>query len=184
MILDLFGSQWYQSIEVMQVLVMLAVFHAANIPAGTIYKISGRAWIILAATLPYLVVLFLALLLFAQQGILAVAICMTVCQSTVAIIAIVIAGKILAVPYRRIGGTMIGPLVAALGMGVVVFFVEYLVKQPWPALIAGVLAGVIVYTGLLWRFLPDIPERLLGNIRSRFKSRTPVEQSASSTLHS
>lgn len=178
-VLALFGTQWVRSIAVMQMLVAYAVFSTLNIPSGAIYKTTGRAWIILAANLPYLLVLFVVLLAFVERGILVVAVCMTACQGTAALIGIAIAGRILAVQYRRIGGAMVGPLAAALGMGTVVFPIEYLIKAPWPALIAGVLAGAIVYTGLLWRFIPDIPQRLLADVIPRFKGRTPAEQSAS-----
>ncbi|MFZ1155346.1 MAG: lipopolysaccharide biosynthesis protein [Solirubrobacteraceae bacterium] len=182
-VLSLFGSKWVSSIEVMQILAVYAVFSTLNIPAGTIYKVSGRAWIIVATTVPYLVVLFLTLLLFTHQGILAVAICVTACQTTAAIIAIFLAGKILAVRLRLIAEAMTGPFIAALGMSVVVFPIEYLVKSSWAALIAGVLSGALVYMGLLWKFMRDIPERLLGSVIPRFKVQAAAEPSASATVH-
>src|SRR5258708_3578138 len=41
-VLALFGPHWTRSLEVTQVLVAYAVFSTLNIPAGTIYKVSGR----------------------------------------------------------------------------------------------------------------------------------------------
>ena len=173
-VLDLFGPRWHQSIAVTQVIAAYAVFSTLNIPAGTIYKVSGRAWILLAVIVPYLIVLFLTLLLFAHRGILAVALCMTGCIGVSAMISIAIAGRILAVRYRRIGGVMAAPLGASLGMGAVVFPIAQLVEDPWPSLLAGGAAGVVAYAGLLWLLAPDIPDRLLGNVISRLPGRTTV----------
>ena len=175
-VLIVFGPKWYASIAVTQVLSAYAMFTTLNIPAGSIYKVSGRAWILLCVIVPYLIVLFVSLLLFAHQGILAVAIVLTVSQGVVAIVSIVIAGKILAVPYRRIAGVMVAPLGAALGMSVVVLPIVVLIESSWPALIAGVAAGAAVYTRLLWWLAPDIPRRLLGGVIARISRRAPDEQ--------
>jgi len=170
-VLALFGDQWDRSVPVLHVLVAYAVFSTLNIPAGTIYKVSGRAWILLAVSVPYVLVLATTLLLFAHRGIIAVAICMTACQATGAIVSIGIAGKILAVPYRRIGRALLGPLAAALGMAGVVFPVSRLVGGVWPALVVGGAAGTCAYAGLLWLTAPDIPQRLLGGVLSRLSLR-------------
>jgi hypothetical protein len=139
---------------VTQVLSVYAIFTTLNIPAGSIYKVSGRAWILLCVIVPYLIVLFLSLLLFADRGILAVAICLTVCQGIVAVISVAIAGKILAVPYRRIGGVM-----AALGA------TRHGCRRS-PDRRARESRGqhssrrgyrMAVYTRLLWWLAPDIP---------------------------
>ena len=175
-VLIVFGAKWYSSIAVTQVLSVYAMFTTLNIPAGSIYKVSGRAWILLCVIVPYLIVLFLSLLLFADRGILAVAICLTVCQGIVAVISVAIAGKILAVPYRRIGGVMAAPFGAALGMAVVVLPIVELVESPWPALVAGAATGVAVYTRLLWWLAPDIPHRLLGRVIARISRRAPDDQ--------
>jgi O-antigen/teichoic acid export membrane protein len=173
-VLALFGDQWTGSVDVTHVLVAYAVFSTLNIPAGTIYKVSGRAWILLAVSVPYVLVLATTLLLFAHRGIIAVAICMTACQATGALVSIAIAGRILAVPYRRIGRALLGPVAAALGMGAVMLPVSRLVGGVWPALVIGGLAGGAAYAGLLWLTAPDIPQRLLGGVLSRLSPRTPT----------
>jgi O-antigen/teichoic acid export membrane protein len=166
-VLALFGPHWQRSIDVTHVLVAYAVLTTLNIPAGTIYKVSGRAWILLTVQGPYLALLFTSLLLFAHHGILAVAICMTSCQAAGALASITIAGRMLAVPYRRIGRSMLAPLGAAAGMAVAVAPIAHFVSSPWPALLAGGLAGGIVYIALLWLLAPDVPERLLGHRLAR-----------------
>lgn len=178
LVLALFGPHWYRSIAVTQVLVAFAVLSTLNIPAGTIYKVSGRAWILLTVQVPYLITLFLALLLFADRGIVAVALCMTACQLAGATASITIAGKMLAVPYRRIAGAMAAPLAAALGMGAVVAPIAVFVKARWPALIAGGAAGAVSYATLLWLLAPDIRGRLRELAASRLAARVPVEPEA------
>jgi O-antigen/teichoic acid export membrane protein len=170
-VLALFGDQWGRSVAVTHVLVAYAVFSTLNIPAGTIYKVSGRAWILLTVSVPYLLVLATTLLLFAHRGIVAVAICMTACQAAAAIVSIGVAGKLLAVPYRRIGRALAGPFVAALGMGAIIFPLSRLVGGAWPALVVGGAAGAATYGGLLWLTAPDIPQRLLGGAFSRLSLR-------------
>ena len=90
-----------------------------------------RAWILLAVIVPYLIALFVALRLFTHEGILAVAISLTAVQSAAALISIVMAGKILEVPYCRIGRAIAAPLGAALGMGAVVFPIAEVVESNW-----------------------------------------------------
>ena len=163
-VLALFGPHWERSIDVTRVIVAYAVFSTLNIPAGTIYKVSGRAWILLCVQVPYLIALFTSLLLFAHRGIVAVALCMTACQAAGATAAIIIAGKMLAVPYRRVGGAMLAPLAAAIAMGVVVAPIAHFVQSPWPALLAGAAAGAVAYSAIIWLLAPDIPRRLLGRV--------------------
>lgn len=178
LVLALFGPRWHQSIAVTQILAAYAVLTTLNIPAGTIYKVSGRAWILLAVLIPYLIALFLALLTFADQGIVAVAICLTACIAVAATTSIAIASRMLAIPYRRIGGVLAAPLGAALGMGAVVFPISQLLERPWPTLLAAGAAGVAAYAVLLRLLAPDIPRRLLGNMITRFWRRAPVDRGA------
>jgi O-antigen/teichoic acid export membrane protein len=176
-VLALFGPHWHRSIDVTHVLVVYAVFSTLNIPAGTIYKVSGRAWILLTVQGPYLAALFTSLLLFAHRGIVAVAICMTACQAVGACVSIAIAGRMLSVPYRRIAASLRAPAAAALGMGAVVAPIGQLVSSPWPALIAGGLAGAVAYAALLRVLAPDIPERLLGGTLPRLARRRTATSS-------
>ena len=177
-VLALFGARWSASIDVTHVLVAYAVFTTLNIPAGTIYKVSGRAWILLTVQGPYLIALFTSLLLFAERGIVAVALCMTACQAAGASVSVAIAGRMLDVRYRRIGRALLGPLLAAVGMGAVVAPIAQLVRPAWPALLAGGAAGAVSYAGLVWLLAPDIPQRVLGGLAARRARRAPVEPSA------
>lgn len=155
-ILALFGSQWEESIAVMQVLVVYAVVVALNIPGGTVLKATGRAWILLALTLPYIALLFTSLMIFADRGIVAVALCMAGMQGTFLLLTWGAATRRLGVgPWRAIAAMWV-PAVAAAGMGAALYPIEQAISTPWLALIAGAVAGVVVYGGLVWLLGRDI----------------------------
>jgi len=166
-VLALFGPKWHGSIEVMQVLAAFAACSALNIPAGTIYKVSGRAWILIALSLPYLVVLATLLYLFTAEGILAAALCMTATMATGAVIASVVAGRMLSVPLVRIGRAVLAPAAAAAAMGVPVFAVERLVHSPWLALILGAVVAALAYAASLHLFARDITDRIVRVVATR-----------------
>lgn len=159
-ILALFGPQWEESIEVMQVLVVYSVVVALNIPGGTVLKATGRAWILLALTIPYVVLLFVALMLFADQGIVAVAICMAGMQAAGLLLNWGAATRRLGVTPWRAFRAMWVPAVAAVGMGAVLYPIEQAISSPWLALLAGGSAGAIVYGGLVWLLARDVVEQL------------------------
>lgn len=178
LVLDLFGRQWHDSIAITQVLAAYAAFATLSIPAGTTYKVSGRAWILVVANIPYLIVLFVVLLLVTHLGILTVAIATTACQAAGSLIGLGIAARLLALPVARIARSILGPAVAALGMGAVVLAVVHAIAAPWPALIVAVLTGVAVYALLLRLLARDIPDRALAMLRSRFSTADEATRAA------
>ncbi|MGB2710048.1 MAG: lipopolysaccharide biosynthesis protein, partial [Conexibacter sp.] len=116
-ILALFGPKWEPSIEVMQVLAIYAVVVTLNIPAGTVFKATGKAWILFALTVPYVISQFAVLLIFADRGIVAVAACMAGTQAAWMGITWLIASRQLQVPLRRSLRAIAAPAAAAAGMG-------------------------------------------------------------------
>ena len=158
--LALFGPHWEPSIEVMQVLVVYAVVVTLSIPSGTVFKVTGQAWILVALTIPYVAVLLTTLLIFADEGIVAVATCMAATQAGFLWITWTIAARRLEVPLRRSLGGLAAPALAALGMGVVIYPIEHAIERPWPALIAGGLAGAATYGALVWLLARDVVVRV------------------------
>lgn len=170
LVLDLFGKQWHDSIAVTQVLAAYAAFATLSIPAGTTYKVSGRAWILVVANVPYLIVLFVVLLLFTHLGILTVAIATTACQAAGSLIGLGIAARLLALPIASIARSILGPAAAAFAMGAIVLAVVHAITQPWPALIAAAAIGAVAYTLLLRLLARDITDRALTMLRARFRA--------------
>lgn len=160
-VLALFGPHWHRSIPVLRVLAAYAVLTTINIPAGTIYKVTGRAWILLTIGVPYLIGLFAALVVFGSKGILAVAICMAASQALTALAYLIVAQRILRVSYGRMARSVAGPLVASLGMACALIPVVGLIEAPWPALLVGGLVAALAYAFLARLLVRDLVRRLL-----------------------
>jgi len=154
------GPKWLPSIEVMQVLVVYAVVVTLNIPGGTVLKATGQAWVLFALTVPYVISQFTALYIFADRGIVAVALCMAGMQALFLGITWRVASRRLGVPLRRAVGVLWAPFVAALGMGAALYPVERYVGSAWLALIVGAVVAVAVYGALTWLLARDTLLRL------------------------
>lgn len=170
-ILDLFGAKWEQSIPVLRILTLFAVLTTINIPAGTIYKVTGRAWVLIALQVPYFIAQFTSLALFGRKGIVAVALCMTASQAGIALAYLLITRRMIGTSYRAIAAVVAGPAAAALGMGVMVFVVNRLVQSSWAQLIAGVIVGALVYAALIRLLAKDLAEQVLDVVRRPLLAR-------------
>lgn len=156
----LFGDQWEAAVGVTPLLAAYAVLATLSIPAGTIFKVTGRALILVVMTVPYVIVLFALLMAFADQGIVAVAACLLACQSIGALAGLAVARRVLDVPYVRIVGALAGPAVAATGLAVVLLALRAVLGADWTALVAGVVLGGLAYAGLVWLVARDAVLRL------------------------
>lgn len=159
-VLTLFGPKWESAIEVMQVLCAYAVVVTMNVPAGTIYKVTNRAWILIAFTVPYIVVLGIALAVFTPRGILAVALTMAGLQGLFAIAGWAVATRILGVSVGRVGATLAGPIATALTLVLPLVAVTQLISTPALALIAGLPVAAVSYLIGIRLFVPDATERV------------------------
>jgi PST family polysaccharide transporter len=156
----LFGDQWDRSGPVMQVLACYALVVALSIPAGTVFKVTRQAWILVAVTIPFLVLLVVALTIFTDQGIMAVATCTTALEAIGLPILTVIASRRLAVPVRASIAAVAPAVLAALGMAAAMLPCAELIDAPLPALLAGGSLGLAVYLGLLVAFAGEDLRRL------------------------
>lgn len=159
-VLTLFGERWEDAIPVMQVLAIYAVVVTLNVPAGTVYKVTNRPWILVAFTIPYVIVLAIALTLFTHLGIVAVAIVMAGLQGVFAIAGWLVSARILEVSPGRIAGVLAGPAAAATTMAVAIALVAQVVTSPGALLVAGGAAGAAGYALGVWTFAGDAVGRL------------------------
>jgi len=148
-ILALFGERWQGSVDVMRVLALEALLLTMNIPAGTIYKSTGRPHVLLLIGVPRLLVLVVALALFVDDGIVAAAACQAASAGVMAVVATALAGRLLGVGWRSLLAELPAPLLAAAVAGAVMAVLAWSLP-PWPALLTGIPAGACVYVGLLW----------------------------------
>lgn len=174
-VLTLFGDKFAGSVDVMRALALYAVFAAVNIPAGTIYKVTGRGGVLLYTAVPYLIVLAIAMALVTGRGILAVGLAHAACQGVIATISLVIASRMLNISLRRIWKAVSAPVLATAAMGLAMFPVAQLVGPPAASLVLGGLVGVAVYFGALRLLDPA----LLVQLRASVKRGAPAPDAAS-----
>jgi PST family polysaccharide transporter len=160
-VLVVFGDQWEPSIEVMQILAVAAVLSTLNIPAGVIYKVTRRARILLVFAIPFLLAQFAILWVVTDQGIVAVAwglVGVVVVQSMTML---VVAARVLRVPYLQLLRALVAPVLIAAGMGPAMVAPERLIDAPLPALLVGGLCGALAGAVLVRLLARDVLDRLL-----------------------
>jgi PST family polysaccharide transporter len=149
-ILLLFGDQWHDSVVVMQVLTAQLLATTLSIPCGTVYKVTGRAHILLWLTIPGLVFLVALLAIFTSHGIVAVAICGAALQGVGLFLTALIATRQLQLPLMRNARAVAPSFCAAIAMTVVMLPIEQAIETPIVVVIAAGLAGMVVYMGALF----------------------------------
>jgi O-antigen/teichoic acid export membrane protein len=164
LILALFGDKWEGSVGAMRVLSLYALFLTVNIPAGTAYKATRRPQVLLALAIPRFVVLVVSIAVLVDRGIVAVAACQAGAAGVVALLSTVLAARLLAVRPGALLGELWAPLLAAALTGAALLVVQHTLPR-WPALLAGVVVGAVVYIGVLWVVKREDLEHLWRRLR-------------------
>jgi O-antigen/teichoic acid export membrane protein len=155
-----FGDQWGRSVPVMQLLTVFALGAAIGTPAGTAYKATGSAGVLLALGLPRTFLLFASIAIFIHGGIVAVAACVAAVTTVSAAINLGFAMRLLQVGPRRIWSAAWPSLVSAGGMAAVLIPIDRVIASPWQTLVVGAVLGGSTYLTLLWVFARDALIRL------------------------
>jgi O-antigen/teichoic acid export membrane protein len=159
------GPRWRDSIPVMQILSVYALWATIGIPAGSAYKATRRVGILLRLAVPRLTLVVVAIALFVHKGIVAVAICQVAVTAIFAVISTFLASRLLEVSLSDIWRAARPAVTATAVMAIPLFLVARLIEQPWPALLAGGATAVVTYIAALWRFEPDALGRLWQMLR-------------------
>lgn len=149
LVVAVFGARWEAAAMPMLVLTVYALALTLNIPAGSVLKATGRAHVLLALSLPRLVVLVVSIALVVDRGIVAVAACQAGAALLVALLSTLLTQRMLAVSPRQMLPAIWPPLVAAAPMGAIMLGCAQILP-PWPALGAGALVGSAAYVAVLW----------------------------------
>jgi lipopolysaccharide exporter len=149
-ILVVFGHQWLGSVSVTRAIAGYTLFATLAIPPGTILKVTRRVWLMVAFSVPLIVVLAGLLVIFTPQGIVAVAVATTALQATIAPIQMTVVSRQLGLPISASIRVLIPPALAAAVMAAVLVAIDHAISSPLPALLIGVPVGVVVYLGVLW----------------------------------
>lgn len=151
----IFGDKWSDAAPVAQVLTLYALAVTIGIPAGTAYKATGRAGVLLKLAVPRAILAVTAIAVFVHEGIVAVALCQTAVAGLFALIGIGLASHLLEVGIGPIWRAIWAPFLAAAGMAAVLVPIERAISSPWPVLVLGGAAGGCVYLALVWLFARD-----------------------------
>jgi O-antigen/teichoic acid export membrane protein len=160
LVLALFGDRWEAAVDVMRVLSLYALSVAVGIPAGTAYKATGRAGVLLKLAVPRAALAVTSIAVFVHEGIVAVAACQAAVAALFAVIGMAIATRMLELRPTRLAAAVLPPAVAAGGMGAALLAIALAIETPWVALAVGIPAGAAVYGALLRLAAPDVVQDL------------------------
>lgn len=167
LILIAFGDAWLDSIGVMQVLAVFAFVATIDVPAGTAYKSIGRVDILVKIAIPRAVLVVVVLALVVDRGIVAVAVCQTLIGALFALVAIVLASRMLGTGLRPIVAAAWPALAAGAAMAAILALGTLTLDDPYVRLVVAGPAGAIAYVGVLCVAAPDIPRRLVATLPGR-----------------
>lgn len=164
-----FGDRWLPAVPAMRMLILYAVAVTVGIPAGTVYKATGRVGLLLALAVPRSALVVLTMALFVDDGITAVAASQAGVAGTFALIGTVLATRILAVRPVEMLHAIWAPLVAGSAAAAAIWAAEALIASPLVSLVAAGLAGAATYLGALFLVSP----RTVLDLRDLALERSP-----------
>jgi PST family polysaccharide transporter len=156
LILLAFGDAWRDAIGVMQVLAAFAFVATIDVPAGTAYKSIGRVDILVWIAIPRAILVVVVLALVVDEGIVAVALCQTAIGALFALIAIVLASRLLGTGMRAIAAAAWPALVAGAAMALILAGASLALDDPYVRLAVGAPAAVLAYLVVLRGVAPDV----------------------------
>lgn len=159
-ILVLFGDQWGPSAVVMPILTVQALLATMDIPCGTVYKVTGQAHVLLWLTVPGITALVVLLLIFADDGIKAVAICGASVQAAGTLCTAVIASRRLKVPLFSNIKAIGSAVAAAAVMAAAMIPIERAIDKPFLAVLLGASAGFLAYGAVIYALSREDINRL------------------------
>lgn len=164
MVLALFGAKWAPAAGPMRMLALFALAITVDIPAGTVYKATGRARILLALSIPKLVLLCTGLALFTHDGIVVAAACQTALAAGFLSVGICLVWRLLGVSPRMLWWEARPIVLSVAAMSAVILLLHYVIGSPWPTLAACLPAGAATYGLALWLLAPRAVADLLHKV--------------------
>lgn len=149
-ILVIFGHKWAGSIPVTRTIAAYTLFATLAIPPGTVLKVTRRAWMMVAFSIPVIFVLAGLLVVFTSEGIVAVALATSALQATIAPVQAAVVSRQLEMPFWHSVRELIPPTLAASAMAATLWGMIQLIAGYVPQLLIGVPLGAAVYIALLW----------------------------------
>ncbi|MDQ3742735.1 MAG: lipopolysaccharide biosynthesis protein [Actinomycetota bacterium] len=148
-ILALFGDQWQETVTVTQILTLYALGVTIGIPAGTVYKATGRASVLLKLAIFRAALLAAGVLLLVDEGIDAVAASQAAVASLFSLIGLGLATRLLSVGVGDIARAIWPAVLPTAGMAAVLLGIDRLLAEPWVVIAAGTVGGALAYLALV-----------------------------------
>jgi O-antigen/teichoic acid export membrane protein len=172
LVLTLFGPKWAPAVAPMQMLALVALAITIDIPAGTVYKAVGKGRVLLWLSVPKLVLLGAALLVFTHDGIVAAAICQAVIAWSFTAIGIGLVWRMLGAGPHMLWAQAWPLLVSAGIMSGATIAVRSAIGSPLLELVGCVPVGAALYVLAVWRLAPHVVVDVLDKVvPRRFKPR-------------
>lgn len=168
-----FGDQWEGSVVTMQIVCIYSFAHAIGIPAGTVYKATGRAGVLLWFAVAELILLVVLLALFVDRGIEAAAWSQTAVALLAGAAGIGLASRVLGLPVRDLATEATPSAIATAAMSPFLIAAAILIDSPLASMIVGGLIGGGVYVGTLALVAPHTLRYLFERIRRQRGSEPP-----------
>lgn len=181
-VLTVFGEKWSGAITPLQLLTLYAFATTVGFPAGTAYKATGRAAVLLTVGIARLVLVVLGLALFVRHGIWVAAATQGIAAAASSVVGIVIAQRLLAVSLRDILRAAWPALAAGAVMAVPMFLVEHAISEPELALAVGAVGGAVLYVVALVVVAPDSLRYLRQRLSAKEPERPPPTQLSEAEL--
>jgi O-antigen/teichoic acid export membrane protein len=173
LVLTLFGEKWEPAVAPMQMLALVALAITVDIPAGTVYKAVGKGRVLLWLSIPKLVLLAGALLVFTRHGIVAAAVCQAVIAWSFTAIGIGLVWRMLGAGPPALWAQA-WPLLVSVGiMSSATIALRSAIGSPVFELLACVPVGAALYALSLWRLAPHVVLDVLDKVApGRFRAPT------------
>lgn len=155
-----FSDRWAAAAAPMRVLALYTFSLTIAIPAGAAYKATGRAHVLLKLAIPRTIALVVAVVLFVDQGLVAVAVCQAAVACSFDVFGTVLAARLLGVGLPAIARAAWPAVAASTGLTAVMLGVNAVLDAPVPKLAVTALVGGATYLLLLRLVAPDILARL------------------------
>jgi PST family polysaccharide transporter len=145
-----FSETWLPSVPVMRAICVYAFALAVGVPAGTVYKATGRANILLTLALPRAALVVGSIAVFVDRGIVAVALCQASVAGLFSVIGLVLAVHLFGIRGRDLWRAAATPIVASGALAAVLVAVDVAVADPLAVVALGGVFGSLVFAGTLW----------------------------------
>ena len=174
-----FGEQWSASIPIMQVLSFNGVLVAAMSFTGSFINSLGKPVYNLYLLSLSTVVRSLAFLIFIQQGILAIAVVLVVCNYALLPTNMWVLWRLAKIEWRKFFQQIAPSILASIVMAVFVWGFKYICTSAWELnldlrllLILSIIVGALSYGSVVFFMLPDIYRKISNLVGSALPSKT------------